>query len=137
MDRLLSRPYRWRAAIDRAKAAAADVRGLQDEQQELLDQIEVLERQIAQLHDQASEPLSRFESSVVDLICLQSEYDCWTVPENLSESRLQDKILEVTSFDFKRLQEYSACLDEFEVDRAFDVLWEAEECSLPKGYGRD
>src|SRR5690349_7260798 len=122
MDQSVSRPQRWRAAVNRAQAAMSDIRGLQDERQEVLDQIQELENQLRQIDNRAKEPLSRFEGSVVDLIVLQSEYECWSVPDNLSGSRLQDKIYDVTGFDFKRLQEYSSSLEEFDADRAHDVL---------------
>jgi hypothetical protein len=137
MDQPLSRPRRWRGAINRAESAMREVVGLKNEMQELLDQMQDLRDQMRDLRDQAQEPLSKFESAVVDLICLQSEYDCWTVPENLSDSRLQDKICNVTSINFKGLREGSRDLEQFDSDYAYGVLWEAQECNLPKGYGRD
>jgi hypothetical protein len=137
MDQPLSRPHRWRAAVSRGESAIIEVIGLKNEMQELLDQMQDLRDQMQDLRDQAKDPLLKFESAVVDLICLQSEYDCWTVPENLSDSRLQDKINDVTSIDLKGLRESSRDLEQFDSEYAHGVLWEAQECNLPKGYGRD
>ena len=137
MDKPLSRPIRWRAAVNRASSATSELVSLKYEMQELLEQIEDLQNQMQDLRLKAKEPLARFEDAVVDLICLQSEYDCWTVPENLSDSRLQDKIDKVTAINFKGLREASLDLDHFDQEDAFGVLGEAEECDLPKGYGRD
>jgi hypothetical protein len=137
MDQPLSRPRRWRGAINRAESAIREVVSLKNETQELLDQMQDLRDQMQDLRDRAKDPLSEFESAVVDLICLQGEYDCWTVPENLLDSRLQGKICNVTSINFKGLCEGSRDLEQFDSDHAYRVLWEAQECNLPKGYGRD
>jgi hypothetical protein len=137
MDQPLSRPRRWRGAINHAESAMCEVVSLKNEMQELLDQMQDLRDQMQDLRNRAQEPLSNFESAIVDLICLQSEYDCWTVPENLSDSRLQGKICNVTSINFKALCEGSRDLEQFDSDYAYRVLWEAQECDLPKGYGRD
>jgi hypothetical protein len=137
MDQPLSRPRRWRSAVNRAEFALCEVNGLKNEMQELLDQMQALRDQLQDLCDRAKDPLSKFESAVVDLICLQSEYDCWTVPENLSDSRLQAKIFKVTSIGFKGLLEGGHDLEDFDSDYTSGVLWEAQECDLPKGYGRD
>jgi hypothetical protein len=114
-----------------------EVDSLKDEMQELLDQMQDLRDQMHNVRDQARGPLSKFEDAVVDLVCLQSEYDCWTVPENLSDSRLQDKIFEVTTIGLKGLRENSRDLEQFDSDYASGVIWEAEQCVLPRGYGRD
>jgi hypothetical protein len=137
MDQSMSRPHRWRMAISRTRNAMSDIRDLQYEMQELLEQMQNLQGQIQQLRDQAKDPLSEFESAIVDLICLQGEYDCWTVPDNLSESRLQEKINKVTFINFDGLRKDSSELETLDLEYAAGVLEEAEQCSLPKGYGRD
>lgn len=137
MDKPLSRPLRWREAIRRANLAMVEVGNLKSEIQELEDQMQVLRDQMQDLRDQANDPLSEFEGAVVDLIYLQSEYDCWSVPENLSDTRLQDKIFAVAGINLKGLHEDSRDLDQFDSDYAATILWQAQECDLPKGYGRD
>jgi len=53
-----------------------------------------------------------------------SDYDCWTVRENLSDSRLQEKLLKVQEPNFKGVRDDIAELKKFILE---DVLEEAPE----------
>ena len=55
---------------------------------------------------------------------MQSEYQDWleTLPDNLQESAVAEKLASVTEIDF---------------DSAIETVSEAEDADLPLGFGRD
>jgi hypothetical protein len=154
MDQGVSRPVRWRTAVNRAANAQSQLRHLH---RQWATKLEELREELDDLRARRDGMSEELDDALLDLICLQSEYNVWNVPENLSDSRLQGKLFGVQSFGFKALREDVPNLakfsleDELEstlesnledtVDACFDhlegTLYEAKEFDLPKGYGRD
>jgi hypothetical protein len=95
MDERLSRPARWNSAIKRANRALKDLDCARDQL------IEVFEK----LQDEWDTACKEFDDAVGELISLQSEYSAWQVPENLWDSRVQEKLNKVQDLDFKSLKE--------------------------------
>jgi hypothetical protein len=149
MDQQLSRPVRWRMATTRGIKALSSLRELRGLWIEKLRELQV---ELEDLRDRQSRKVKEFEDALGDLICLQSEYDCWNVPENLEYSRVRSKLDDVQSTDFQRMLDRSREMTGFPVEDeleeavessddpyeyAIAALDEARELDLPKGYGRD
>jgi hypothetical protein len=76
----------------------------------------------------AREAHEKLESAFDDLDCLRQEYEEWrdNLPDNLQSSPLSEKLNEVADLDF------SGTLDEVR-----EVIDQAENADLPRGFGRD
>jgi hypothetical protein len=149
MDQRLSRPVRWRMATTRGLRATAE---LQDLRSRWLTKMQELRDELENLRDEQAGKVKQLGDALADLICLQSEYNCWDVPENLEDSRLRSKLYDVQLFNFEALLDSLQELNNFpaadEIEEAIDSLDdpyedmvfrldEAREFDLPKGYGRD
>jgi hypothetical protein len=131
-----SRPVRWASAINRATNAISELQYLRDR---LITVREELEHEWTTAR-------GKFDDALFDLISLQSEYAVMSVPENLSESRFQEKLYRIGEFDFESLRDkvpdlknIPDPLKEFDPRNNDDFLDldEAKAADLPKGYGRD
>ena len=71
-----------------------------------------------------SSALSDAKDAIEELIGIRDEYQEWqsNLPENLADGTLADKLAEVCDFQF---------------EDALEVLEEAENLDLPRGFGRD
>src|SRR6266540_6137820 len=95
MAQVLSRPARWTDATNRAATALRKLQSLRDQ---LITAREELE-------DEWTSARQKFDDALLDLISLQSEYAVMIVPENLCESRLQEKLYRVEEFDFRPMRD--------------------------------
>ena len=149
MEQRLSRPERWRIATSRGIRAISVLRDLQSS---WMMKLQELRNELENLRDEQTNMAQMLEEALAELIYLQSEYNCWSVPENLSDSRLQSKLNDVQSFSFRtqfdRVQELTKLPLEDQLEAVIDslddpyqeangILYEAKEFDLPKGYGRD
>ena len=135
MAQVLSRPARWTDATNRAATALRKLQSLRDQ---LITAREELE-------DEWTSARQKFDDALLDLISLQSEYAVMIVPENLCESRLQEKLYRVEEFDFRPmrdrvpdLKKVSDPLEGFNPAENDDFLDldDAKAVDLPKWYGR-
>jgi hypothetical protein len=134
MNRALSRPTLWARELDRASDA---LHSLQYLREEWLEKLEELESEWTSCRE-------RFNHAIGQLIGLQDDYATWSVPENLYNSRTQEKLDDVRSIDFRALQgiipdvkKTVDALEKFDFDEARLSLGDARLVILPKGYGRD
>jgi hypothetical protein len=151
MDERPSRPARWRTSVNRATNALSDLKHLH---REWATKLEESREVLNDLRDRRKSASKKLNDALADLVYLQSDYSCWTVPDNLSDSRLQEKLFAVQNFDFKfdipnltkfAIEDTLEDTSEFELERTLDLifdgpegtLYEAKEFDLPKGYGRD
>jgi hypothetical protein len=137
MHRNLSRPERWEIATRGAESALNKIYSLRDELIQKRDELqEQWENQCSTLH-----------GAVVDLMCLQQEYEnMMEAHPNLDESRFERKRHRVLNVDFESmrksipdLQKLTAMLEQFNPidNNDFNELNRVEPGNLPKGYGRD
>ena len=82
MDQQLSRPARWRSAVNRGINA---VSGLRELRTEWASKLEELVEELSNLREQRASKKEVLSDALTDLINLQRDYDCWTVPENLAD----------------------------------------------------
>lgn len=136
MDQKVSRPVRWNAATRRAINALDRICSLHAELMEKVEEIE----------EEWNEQSAELDDALLDLVCLQSEYEVMATPENLYDSRFHEKRrnVEVLRFDrmresVPRLRKLTVQLEEFDTFGRDDFtdLYEARQIDLPKGYGRD
>ena len=139
----LSRPDRWHSAINRVEDATEDLGALKNKWELLEEEWKEVQEEWAakfqELRDQWKAPQGRLGDALLDLICLQSEYSMWSVPDNLEESRLQWKLSDVTSLNFQSVLDDVGDHDPetFDTDWVWGIVEKAKKIDLPKGYGRD
>src|SRR5215469_13707629 len=102
MDQRVSRPVRWRIAVNRATSA---LRGLKDLHREWAFKIQELHEELEELRAQRTRRSEELNDALADLVSLKSEYAIWVVPESLTDSRLQEKLYDVQDFDFQGLRD--------------------------------
>ncbi|MFA6118238.1 MAG: hypothetical protein WC729_29905 [Sphingomonas sp.] len=98
----MSRPERWAAAAQNARDA----------------------------YDAMSAGRSGWEDAMGELSSLKDEYEEWqgSLPENLQDSALGEKLEAITGMDFETLPDLDDCES---------LLEEIKDIELPRGYGRD
>jgi hypothetical protein len=156
MDQRLSRPARWRNAVNRATNALGNLRDLHGQ---WATKLEGLREELEALCAHRTSASKDLRTAISDLIELQWEYDCWrsTIPESLEYSPSAEKLDDVQNVNFNRLQGNVSDLTKFALEDALEdavedtfdnplhesfmealaTLHEAKEFDLPKGYGRD
>jgi hypothetical protein len=131
-----SRPTRWHNAVRRANEAVYELAELRDQLIAVRDEIE----------ERWTRERTKLENALRELIELQSEYASLGVPDNLSDSRTQEKLYRVADFNFEKMLGSAPDmtvifqpLDDFNPseDDTFVELYDAERVALPKFYGRD
>jgi hypothetical protein len=63
--------------------------------------LERLREELDELRAQRTSRREELDDALLDLVRLQSDYDCLTVPENFSDSRLQDKLHRVQALQLR------------------------------------
>jgi hypothetical protein len=150
MDQRLTKPERWRRAIARGQTAIEEMKELR---RNWLMKLEMLRDELEELSAHRDKKSEALREALLDLYRLQGEYERWSVPDSLSETRLQDKLSRVQEFDFQTPRNNLPGNDPFDFEEAlaqvdtdpFDdpfegisiTLEEAKACDLPLGYGRD
>lgn len=104
---MASRPKRWQEAIDRATKALDTLVAQRDE----------------------------LTGALEDLASVQEEYQEWrdNLPENLDSSPLAEKLDEVIGLDIESAKSTAEDIG----DEIRDLLDEAGNVDLPRGFGRD
>jgi hypothetical protein len=88
-----SRPVRWRNAAKRASNAVNELHELREQLIAARDEIE----------ESWTQQQASLKKVLLELIELQSEYASMTVPENLSDSKPQQKLYHVAELDFESM----------------------------------
>jgi hypothetical protein len=134
MAQTISRPALWASAVVRGANAMWDLHMLREE---WLDKFQDFEAKWTSAY-------GRLNVALDQLIDLQDDYASWNVPSNLSQSRIQEKLDEVSSIDFRELKQkvpnlkaFFESVERFESDDAWIAVQEAKSIDPPKGYGRD
>jgi hypothetical protein len=137
MDKRLSRPARWSAAVARGDAALREFNAIRAELRFLCEDME----------DRWSEARADLSDAIADLSVIQNEYATMDTPDNgLAETRFHQKRMDVEGInidgmdanipDLREIIKFLEKLDLYQ-DIDFRGLDEARLVSLPLGYGRD
>ena len=126
-----SRAARWQRAIDSARE---DLEKAQQKKHEI-------EGAIGKLVDELNESIAPLRDSMQELIDIQGEFQEWydNLPESLQgNSPVSEKLEAVIEFDFEfDIEDVEEPEIEVDLDDIEQMLDEAEDADLPRGFGRD
>ena len=144
-----SRPARWTEAVNEGRKAYEEIETLmQTINDDLADEFRILwEAAVERAQEKVQDAVDKATNALQEISELQEEYSEWyeSMPEQLQEGPTGEKLSEIIELDFDleitvelesaddlEVPELQADLSELE-----ELLDEAENADLPRGFGRD